>query len=478
MLSELLKTILLPFVYALRLLFFVFRSIYGLIFSGSGGLRPRLLVIIFIIVFLGSIAAPNNWNRAADFISGETGLTAPHFWNLPYRFGLDIRGGTHLVYKADLSAIPTKEQDEAMTSLRDVVERRVNAFGVAEPTIQIEESGDSSRLIVELAGITDVNAAIRMIGDTPFLEFREPRSPEEQVLLPANWPPFEKEFKPTNLTGSQLKRAVVDFDPNTFEPIVSVEFNDEGKELFREMTAKYVGAQIAIFLDGWPISAPTVREEIPNGQAVISGNFKLDEAKELVRRLNAGALPVPVTLISQETIGAILGQKAIADSFKAGLWGLAAIVVYMIFYYRLLGVVAVAALFVYALIILALFKLVPVTLTLAGVAGVLMSFGMAVDANILIFERMKEEFRAGRSFSGATDEGFRRAWSAIWDSNITTIVTAVILFWLGTGAVKGFALTLMIGVAVSMFTAIYVSRTFLGMFVGTRAEKWRKIWGV
>lgn len=402
------------------------------------------------------------------------------FKNHPFRLGLDLSGGTHLIYKADTSAVPEGEVNDSMSALRDVIERRINIFGVSEPVVQIQHSGlisGEEQLIVDLPGVTDVKQAIEMIGQTPLLEFKV-EAPKDEPLqvevgkdgevdlgaIDLNGP----RFKPTELTGRYLKRAVLEFDQNTREPIVSLQFNDEGAKLFAQITRDNIGKMVAIYLDGAPISTPVVREEIPNGQAVISGSFTPAEAKELVRNLNYGALPVPITLLSTQTIGAVLGDNAVQAGVKAAVIGFLLVALFLILWYRLPGLVAMLSLGIFVVIILALFKLLPVVLTAAGIAGFIISIGIAVDANVLIFERVKEELRSGRSVAEAVSTGFSRAWFSIRDSNISSFITALILFWFGTPLIKGFALTLGLGVIVSMFSAIIVSRIFLSAlsFIG------------
>ncbi|MFH1388314.1 MAG: protein translocase subunit SecD, partial [Patescibacteria group bacterium] len=284
-------------------------------------------------------------------------------------------------------------------------------------------------------------------------------------------------FSPTILTGRYLKGAELQFDQQTYQSQVSLEFDSEGAKIFEDLTRRNIGKRIAIYLDGSVISAPNVQEAISGGKAQITGNFTLDEAKELVQRLNAGALPVPIDLINQQTIGASLGSISLDKSLKAGIFGFLAILLFIIFYYRLPGLIASLALVIYVILVLAIFKLISVTLTLAGIAGFILSIGMAVDANVLIFERFKEEFKSGKSLGGSIDEGFDRAWPAIRDGNISTMITCIILFIFATGLVKGFALTLGIGVLVSMFSAIIITKTFLRWFVGRKLEEWKKIWG-
>ena len=401
------------------------------------------------------------------------------FKNHPFRLGLDLSGGSHLIYKADISAVSAGEVDDSMSALRDVIERRINLFGVSEPVVQIQHSGLISgaeeQLIVDLPGVTDVKQAIDMIGQTPLLEFKVERQKGEPITIKPGPDGKidekilqEQQFVSTELTGRYLEKATLEFDQNTREPRVSLQFNDVGTKLFAEITKNNVGKMVAIYLDGAPISTPVVREEIPNGQAVISGSFTPTEARQLVGRLNSGALPVPITLLSTQTIGAILGDSAVNAGVKAAVIGFLLIVLFLILWYRLPGLIAVLALCIFILIILALFKLLPVTLTAAGIAGFIISIGIAVDANVLIFERAKEELRSGRSIADATSVGFSRAWLSIRDSNISNFITAVILFWFGTSLIKGFALTLGMGVIVSMFSAITVTRIFLSTlgFIG------------
>lgn len=379
----------------------------------------------------------------------------------PFRLGLDLQGGTHLVYEGDLGDITESDRDDAMASVRDVIERRVNAFGVAEPLIQL---AGNNRLIVELPGIKDIEGAIRQIGKTPFLEFREINPDYTPPDNDPNKIDFQEQFRPSGLSGRHLKRSDIVFDPNTNQPQISLQFDDEGKQLFAEITARNIGNPLAIFLDGTPISSPVVQQEITAGEAVITGNFSIDEAKELAQRLNAGALPVPIKLIGQQNVGPSLGKVSLEQSILAGLIGFLAVAIFMILFYRLPGLFAVFALVIYTLLSLAIFKLFSVTLTLAGIAGYILSVGMAVDANILVFERTKEEFRRGVPEVKAVEEGFRRAWNAIRDSNVSSIITAAILWWFGTSLIRGFALTLGIGIFVSMFTALTVTRTFTRLF--------------
>lgn len=645
--------------------------------------RIGLIIIIVLAVCAGLFDYPRAWNLAAGWLRTSAGIPAPNFPSRPFNLGLDLIGGTHLVAEADMSDVPEGERDEALGGVRDVIERRVNAYGVAEPVVQTSRVGDSWRVNIELAGVKDIKEAIGLIGDLPVLEFREEGVGEQRALTleeksgmeaynaeakkkadealkkalaaGANFedlvsnlsegeekkdskgdlgfigltPQFDKivlaltrsgigpnrvlnylvendegwsvvkysekrtgerkvkashilicfegaqncnttttkevarklagdlrrtlttrnfadvaleksedpsakqnkgdlgyfsrpmmveafsnaafaqgvgtisgpvespfgfhliyktddrienqykvqrilikkktaesiappvPWRVTGLGGKQLKRASVQFDPTSGEPQVSLEFNDEGKKLFGDITTRNVDRFVAIFLDGEPISIPRVIQPITAGTAVITGTFTLPEAKQLAQRLNAGALPVPIRVISQVSVGATLGSVSLEKSLFAGLIGFALVALFMILYYRFAGVTAILALFAYTAFVLAIFKLIPVTLTLAGIAGFIITLGMAVDGNVLIFARLKEELRAGKSLSQAIEEGFTRSWPSIRDGHITTLISAAILFWFSSSVIKGFALTLFIGVAFSLFSSVVVSRVFM-----------------
>jgi len=663
------------------------------------GRRWQIFALIIIFTVAGLlIDGGSYYNRGTDWLAGKTNeiVRLPHVKDVPFRLGLDLSGGTHLTYQADVSAIPSADRNDAVEGARDVIERRINVFGVAEPVVQVNKtSAGDYRIIVELAGVKDVEAAIKMIGETPLLEFKEEATgqqnlTEEQqkqvddynktaetkaetvlgkILSSGDFDALAKEYsedettkeaggdlgwiteqdnheivslikplkigettkdiavgtqgfeiarledkrikkdaftnqeevevkashllicftgaqscestlskeealakiqqlkraatprnfadlvkknstepgaatsggdlgwfskgamvktfeeavfaqkvgiisevvesdfgyhliykqqerkleeykvrhilirrltsenlttenwKNTELTGKYLNRAVVEFNPNDNSPEVALEFNSEGADFFEKITDRNVGKRVAIFLDGYAISTPTVSQKITGGKAVISGTFSLQEAKTLAQRLNAGALPVPVSLVSQNTVGASLGQKSVSDSLVAGLVSFVLVALFMIFFYRLPGLMAVFALAVYSILVLAIFKLWSVTLTLAGLAGFIVSIGMAVDANILIFARFKEEIKSGKSLTIAIEEGFRRAWPSIRDSNFNTLITCFILIQLTTSVVKGFAITLGLGVIVSMLTAIFVTRNFLSLIPSTWLEK-------
>jgi len=520
-----------------------------------------------------------------------------NFFNKPQiNLGLDLQGGYRLEYEVDTSGVDDNKKDDALQAAQDVLERKVNATGTSEALIQTVES-DPPRIIVEYPGATSADDLKSKIKETPYLEFKEEKSEEEQqaeiekynsmfadsneaaknsaqsklqeikdgksfgevadevngdatsggrvddldfvkkdsMLPELNEVIFEKGladgetygelvetdygwnilykaeergegddrevhikdisfqkqtaemyreywiYKETNLTGKNLKdTAVVFTSQGLSEPQVQLTFDSEGKDLFAEITKRNVGKRVAIYLDGEIISAPTVQTEISNGEAVITGNFTVDEAKDLKRRLNEGALPVPISLVSQQSVGASLGKLSLEQSLKAGVAGLIVVGIFMIFYYRFLGLIAAIALFIYAAMMISIFKLsgtlsnLPITLTLSGIAGFILSVGMAVDANVLIFERIKEELKSGRGLESALSEGFRRAWPSIRDGNYSTIITSLILIWMGTGFIKGFAVILVIGVLFSMFTAIVIVKIILNFVAGKWLEK--RLW--
>lgn len=499
-------------------------------------------------------------------------------------YGLDLQGGIHLEYLADVRDIASDKQAEALEAAVAVVERRVNAFGVGEPLVQLSRSGDESRIIVELPGVKDIEEAKQLIKETPFLEFRELAGEEAQkeidgynaqsvdaaskildnakngsdfaelaktwsqdpgskdkggeydfvkkgfyveafdavtfdpnfqkgsvwpelVETPFGWHIMKKldergegdnrevkiahilfpkynladfpllQFKTTGLSGKNLKDAFVDYQTQGLgSPQIGLRFDDEGTKLFAEITKRNIGKPVAIFLDQQVISQPTVQTEILNGEAVITGDFALPEANALVKRFNEGALPVPISLVSQQSIDASLGKTALDMSVRAGVLGLTAVAVFMVFFYRFLGLIAVVALLLYTAMLLALFKLsnltpFPMTLTLSGIAGFILSIGIAVDANVLIFERTREEFSFGKSMRTSLREGFRRAWPSIRDGHLSTIITTLVLMGVGTGFVKGFAITLSLGVLLSLFTAVVLVRIMVEFFFADWMER-------
>jgi len=451
--------------------------------------RKRVYIYLGIIIILAVVSAGFVFSQEIEKI----GLNLPDFFNIPFKLGLDLQGGTHLVYEADLSEI--EDHSSAMAGLRDIIERRVNLFGVSEPIVQTQEAAGQHRLVVELAGIKDPNEAIKMIGQTPFLEFKEQKSEQEtQLILDKqkelegksmeeieqieNWmlaleDPY---FTSTALTGKYLDKAEMGFEQNTQAPLILLKFDDEGSDIFEDLTSRNIGKPIAIYIDNVLISAPVVQDVISGGDAQISGQFTVSEAKELVMNLNAGALPVPIVLISQQSVGPTLGKISLEKSLYAGILGFLVIIIFLILFYRLPGVLASLSLIIYILFILTIFKLISVTLTLAGIGGFILSIGMAVDANVLIFSRMREELKEEKSFNVSLIEGFRRSWPSIRDGNITTLIVALILFWFGTSFIEGFAFTLSIGILLSIFSALFITKTFLWFFAGTKFENIKWLW--
>lgn len=384
----------------------------------------------------------------------------------PFVRGLDLAGGAELTYRADVSAIQEGEVSAAMDALREVIERRVNAFGVSEPVVRTAEVFGEQRLIVELPGVTNLAEAVDRIGKTPLLEFKLPSSVPTFTMSADGVLTAVPGYDDTGLTGRYVARARLEFAQSatggvTNEPMIAVEFSEEGAALFEKITRENVGKPLAIFLDGKELSSPVIQETISGGTASISGSFTPDEAKDLVDSLNLGALPVPVELVASNSVGAGLGDDALQAGVFAGVVGLAAVSLFMILWYRLPGLISVVALSVYVVLVLIAFQYIPVTLSAAGLAAFVLSIGIAVDANVLIFERIKDERRKGTALRAAINQGFARAWPAIRDSNLSSLITAIILFWFGTSFIKGFALVFALGVIVSMLTAITVSRTLL-----------------
>jgi len=419
-----------------------------------------------------------------------------------FQLGLDLSGGSYLVYRADLSGVEDLDAADAMDSVRDVIERRVNAFGISEPsvtteTVRLGTGSREERLVIELPGITDVAEAVEMIGQTPLLEFKTERPEEEREEIVAAIQEFINDYAEdptlepeglaaedpfyvnTPLTGRFLSRADLQFSQGmqyggagpAGTPSIVLNFDKEGAQLFEEITRENVGKTIAIYLDGSVVSAPMVNQVIPGGEATITGNFTPEEALVLKGRLNAGALPVPIELISTQTIGASLGADAAAAGVKATLLGLLLVAIVLMIWYRLPGFLASLALVIYGVVMLGLFKVLPVTLTAAGIAGFIISLGIAVDANILIFERLKEEMRRGAALPEAIREGFSRAWPSIRDANISSLISALVLFFASSSLIKGFALTFGLGILISMLTAIGVTRVLLAAVAGDRNNK-------
>jgi len=480
-------------------------------------MKGKSIIITTVALVVAILAAtyvhPGFFNEKIERLNEATPFeTERRFREVDFELGLDLRGGAHLLYQADLSDVDEAEHANRMRALRDLIERRVDHFGIGEPLVQVR--GD--RLVVELPGVRDQEEAIEQIGETPFLEFRisdddeerlsnieekrmevgsaidrlfrenfetiliEDLTDEEKEILEEeveNWElAFENEFVPTELTGRFLQGAQVRFDQMSGRPAVSLRFDSEGAELLQEITAQNIEEPLATYLDGRQIQVATIREEIPRGEAQISGNLDVQEAQKLARDLEIGALPVPIELISQRAIGPALGQRSLEKSVTAGIIGLVSVVVFMCFYYKFLGLLASLSLLIYVVLVLSAFKLLGVTLTLSGIAGFVLSIGMAIDANILIFSRMREELADGKDFPRAIEDGFSRAWPSIRDGNLTTIVVAFILFFVATSFVQGFATVLIIGISISMFMAMIITRSLIESFLGTKLEEIKKIW--
>lgn len=449
-------------------------------------MRPRFtLLLIFIVIFWSVwVITPNYpvsfklFGKDFNFHFGQkvdvTLFGRQIKADFPIKLGLDLQGGSQLILQAKMDKIDAENRDTALESAKQVIERRVNLFGVSESVVQTSKVGDQRRIIVELPGLKDASKAAQLVGSTAQLDFREMIGTPSAESTQSAQALFDM-FKPTGLTGADLKKSEVTFGSGqsvNSSPQVAIEFNEKGAQKFAEITKRNVGKPLAMFLDDLPVSwpPPTVNQEIIGGNAVITGQFTLEEAKGLSLQLNAGALPVPIEIIEQRSIGPTLGASSVNKSLIAGIIGLYTVILYMIFYYRTLGVIASVGLLIYSVVVLAVFKtglfiFPPITLTLAGIAGFILSIGMAVDANILIFERMSEEIRWGKSKTRALELGFQRAWSSIWASNVSSLITALILYAMGTSIVRGFAVTLAIGVLVSMFTAVVVTRTVLRLVI-------------
>ncbi|MFA5755279.1 MAG: protein translocase subunit SecD [Candidatus Paceibacterota bacterium] len=458
-----------------------------------------LILVIILAAVAGLFCYPNPYNNLVDNINSKYNLSIWHFPQTDFKLGLDLKGGVHLEYEADLSQIEEGERDNVMEGLRDIIERRVNIYGVAEPVIQIY---GSDRLGVDLPGVESIDSAIEWIGATPLLEFAEEKSEEdikkiddkrqeisgmtvEEMQEVEDWYlAFQSYYTVTELTGRYLEKAALSFNDTTYAPVIELQFDDEGTQLFEEITERNVGKTLAIYLDGESIIdigggvyAPQVEEKISGGKAVINGQTDIDTAKLIVQRLNQGSLPVPLgDPIVQKKVGPTLGSISLNNAVLAGIYGLIAIIIFLIIFYRLPGLMASLSLIIYCLILLALIKLIPVTLTLAGIGGIILSIGMAVDANILIFSRMKEELLQNKDIPTSLEEAFSRAWASIRDGNFTTLIVAFILYFLGTSFIKAFAFTLILGILISIFSAMVISKLFL-LFIGrSRLGKIKWLW--
>lgn len=459
-----------------------------------------LFLVLILTVVAGLFCYPSSYNKLVDDVNTKYNLSIWHFPETDFRLGLDLKGGVHLQYEADLSQIDEKERDNVMEGLRDVIERRINIFGVAEPVIQIY---GSDRIAVDLPGMESIENAIAWIGETPLLEFAEERSEEdierinqkrqelqglsfEEMQEVEEWyVAFEDFYQKTELTGRYLDKAQLSFNETTYAPIIDLQFDSEGTRLFEEITERNIGKTLAIYLDGesiiemgdGSIYAPRVEQKISGGKAIITGQTDINVAKLIVQRLNQGSLPVPLgEPIVQKKVGPTLGAISLNNAVLAGAYGLLAIILFLIIIYKLPGLLASISLVIYCMILLSLIKLIPVTLTLAGIGGIILSVGMAVDANILIFSRMREELKQSKDALLSAEEGFNRAWSSIRDGNFTTLIVAFILYFLGTSFIKAFAFALILGILISIFSAMVISKLFIQVAAKSRLGKIKWLW--
>jgi len=459
---------------------------------------------IFLVLFFLTILIFGFFILPQRFLPQN--IKKPGFLGKPFKLGLDLKGGISLLYEVDFSQVPKERQGEVLRGLREIIERRINIFGIKEPSVQVE---GEKRLRIEIAGATQPEEAMKIVGEAPFLEFREEMSEEEkkkflQSLSKEEIERLKKEaeesfkteikeedlwqylplFKPTELTGRYLKRASLEFNPTTYEPEVLIEFDKEGAKLFEKLTEKNWHKPLAIFIDQRLISAPIVGKDDPSpkgsikgGRAVISGNFSVEEAKKLAQNLNAGALPAPVKLIAVQTIGPTLGREALDKALFAGFLGILAVLLFGIIFYKFGGLLSCLSLIFYGILILSIFKGLKMTLTLSGITGFILGFGMAIDGNILVMERLREEIKREKRISvGAIEKAFKNAWPAIRDGNLTTLIICIILFYISSGFVQGFAFTLGLSNTVNLFSVMIVAKFLYLSFFETKLSKMSWIW--
>ncbi|MEI6691004.1 MAG: protein translocase subunit SecD [bacterium] len=440
--------------------------------------RQPIIFVIALIILAAVISAPKKYPVNFSIIgkeikfelsSPEIHMTRPFVFDrtLNIKQGLDLQGGVEVTLSADMKDVAESNRKDALESAKEVIARRVDLFGIAEPVINTKQIGSDYRIAVALPGIDDPQAALDLIGQTAQLTFSELPAGTDSATY-AN-------LVPTELSGKDLQKATVQFNSQTGKPEVGLQFSEEGGNKFATITERNVNKPLAIMLDGMPISAPVVQQKIEGGKASINGNFTIEDAKKLVVTLNAGALPVPIQIIEQKNIAPTLGADSITKSLRAGFVGLGVVALFMILMYGWLGFIADLGLIVYGLLTLSIYKLVPITITLPGLAGFILSIGMAVDSNILVFERMKEEIRKGHPWQEAMELGFGKAWDSIKDANVASLITTFILFnpldWSflnSSGMVRGFALTLFLGIVISLFTGIVVTRTLLRTLYGRK----------
>jgi len=426
-------------------------------------LRRNIFFIVILTALALVIDAPKNFKLANFTLASPTINIGSFKRDLNIRQGLDLQGGTEVTLEANMKDIVASDRSDALDSAKEIIARRVDLYGVAEPSIKTVVSQDTYRILVALPGVTNPEEALALIGQTASLDFYE--------MPVATDSPTYADLRPTGLTGKDLKKTSVGFNSQNGKPEINLEFTEDGGKKFSEITSRNIDKPVWILLDGQILTAPIVQQAIMDGKAVINGEYTTQEAKNMVITLNAGALPVPINIIKQQNIAPTLGETSVTDSLKAGAVGLALVALFMIMNYRWLGLIADLGLVIYGLLTLAVYKLVPITITLPGLAGFILSIGMAVDSNILVFERMKEESRKGNDWLGSMELGFGKAWDSIKDANIATLITTFVLFnpfdWNflnSSGMVRGFALTLFLGIAISLFTGIFITRNLLRAF--------------
>lgn len=431
-------------------------------------LRRNIIFIVLLTAIALIIDAPKNYPLNFNLFGKEISfkISSPTIQignfqrSLNIKQGLDLQGGTEVTLEADMSELAEPDRLDALDSAKEIITRRVDLYGVAEPSVKTVISQDSYRILVALPGVDDPEQALELIGQTASLDFRE--------LPVATDTATYADFQLTDLTGKDLQKATVGFSTQDGSPEINLQFTPEGGKKFADITSRNIGKPLAIFLDEFPLTTPIVQTQISDGQAVISGEYTIEEAKNLVITLNAGALPVPIEIIRQQNIAPTLGAISVESSIQAGIVGLLLVALFMVLNYGSLGFVAVIGLLIYGLLTLAIYKLIPITVTLPGLAGFILSIGMAVDSNILVFERMKEELRKGNDWNRSMELGFGRAWDSIKDANIATLITTFVLFnpfdWNflnSSGLVRGFALTLFLGIVIALFTGMFVTRNLL-----------------
>jgi len=426
-------------------------------------LRRNIFFIVILTALALVIDAPKNFKLANFTLASPTINIGSFKRDLNIRQGLDLQGGTEVTLEANMKDIVASDRSDALDSAKEIIARRVDLYGVAEPSIKTVVSQDTYRILVALPGVTNPEEALALIGQTASLDFYE--------MPVATDSPTYADLRPTGLTGKDLKKTSVGFNSQNGKPEINLEFTEDGGKKFGEITSRNIDKPVWILLDGQILTAPTVQQAIMDGKAVINGEYTTQEAKNMVITLNAGALPVPINIIKQQNIAPTLGETSVTDSLKAGAVGLALVALFMIMNYGWLGLIADLGLVIYGLLTLAVYKIVPITITLPGLAGFILSIGMAVDSNILVFERMKEESRKGNDWLGSMELGFGKAWDSIKDANIATVITTFVLFnpfdWNflnSSGMVRGFALTLFLGIAISLFTGIFITRNLLRAF--------------